>query len=185
MFGFLKRKVQAQEVAEGLFESVQGRASRVDRRMVPDQPQIGLEIINDEWIYFDVLMIDFATFLAFGETPARHVVLDPFSCLVANWLKTRQAPATPVRMGPYFMPEYAILAAEEIEPANKRLQRRLVLYAKAVAAPTNEPRSYNVAVTFSALCGAFADMAHTVGISKYFLGMTAGDSKMLKSLRIA
>jgi hypothetical protein len=94
MFSFFKQRISAQDVAEGYFESIRTNAESDNSNYpIPDEAPLGLEIVKDEWIYFNVFIFDYSTFLAFVETPTRHAILDPFSALVTNWLKNRQAPA--------------------------------------------------------------------------------------------
>jgi hypothetical protein len=185
MFSFLKRKILARDVADVFFDGIHQRAdARHGERLQAHAPSLGHEIVNDEWIYFDVFTFDYATFLAFGETPARQAVLDPFSFLVAAWLKTRQAPPTPIRTTLYLFPgELTTLFPEGAEPAHERLKRRLALYAKAVKAPSEFAGNDKVAHAFSTLCGV-RDISFDGGVAAGFSTLKIEYVKILKSVRI-
>jgi hypothetical protein len=191
MFSFFKQRASPQDIAEGFFESIRDNAeSGYLKKMYPDKAPLGIEIIKDEWIYFDVFSFDFTTFLAFGETPTKHAILNPFSFLIANWLKNRQAPRiTEPRMiitgfdnigNPTFIPE------EEGEPALNRLKRRVLTYSEAMKKPCDLGGNYMIAATFAALCGIdFSDTPYIVGISEYFSSRKIQQTNYLKSLRIS
>jgi len=190
MFSFFKQRASAQDVAEGYFESIRNNAeSGYPKTMFPDEAPLGIEIVKDEWIYFDVFTFDYTTFLAFGETPARHAILNPFSSLVANWLKNRQAPAI---IEPRLIINFDHLdeppnfvAEEECESAHERLKRRILIYAEALKTPCSLGQNYMVALTFAALCGVdFTDTPFIMGISAWFSHLKVEGTKHLKSLRI-
>jgi hypothetical protein len=191
MFSFFKQKASPQDVAEGFFESIRDNAeSGYPKKMLPDEAPLGMEIVKDEWIYFDVFIFDYTTFLAFGETPARHAIQNPFSVLIINWLKNRQAPAITesriiaptfdnIAEGPKF------IAEEEYESAHERLKRRVLIYAETLKTPCSLGQNYMVALTFATLCGVdFTDVPYIMGISAYFSQRKIEQTKYLKSLRI-
>ena len=169
MFSFLKRKVSPVEVAEGYVRSIRRWVDGgYSNRLKPSGESLGPEIVNDEWIYFDVFVVDYVTFLVFGESAARHAVLDPFSSRVTSWLKTRRAPPTPLRICPYLPADVpATFLPEESEPSDGRLKRRLALYANAVRAPSEFGGNDIVAMTFSTLCGV-SDASFDAGVAAYF-----------------
>lgn len=177
----LKLEESACEVAEGFFEHIRRNAEAGQpKKWFPKEASIGLEVIKDEWIYFDVFVFDYVTFHAFGETAARHAVLDPFEFLVANWLKARQAPPTPIRMC-FYPDDIKVFPAEEREPASERLKRRMAMYAEAVQTPNASGVNYMVALTFATLCG-IEDVAEIVGISTFFCHGKLARFNILKSL---
>lgn len=188
MFSFFKQKASSQDVAEALFDKLR-RNSESDYRknMLPDEATLSMELIRDEWLYFDAFILDSATFLAFGETPARHAILDPFSSLVANWLRTRKVLAiTEPRLIIATYEDAAnptILPLEPYESALQRFKRRLSIYAQALKTPCTFGQNYRVAVTFMALCGFDSTgVNYIMGISSYFATASVEYANVLKAL---
>ncbi|MGD0208367.1 MAG: hypothetical protein ABSC89_12245 [Verrucomicrobiota bacterium] len=192
MFSFFKQRESAQDVAEGFFDSIrENTESGYPKKMFPDEAPLGMDLIKDEWIYFDIFIFDYVTFLAFGETPARHAILNPFSSLVTNWLKNRQAP-------PITEPRIIInfdnidkppktFDQEERESAHERLKRRVLIYAEALKTPCSLGQNYMIALTFATLCGVdvIEDNSYVMGISAYFSQRKIEQTKYLKSLRLS
>jgi hypothetical protein len=122
-------------------------------------------IIKNEWLYFRIYIVDLATFLAFGDTPKRQLVLDPFVRNVANWLKNRPAPSI-LEARICLFPDPAnplIFPPENAEPAVKRLNRRIKSYTEATKLE-NEQANMRAQV-FAALCGVSHDIASIVSIN--------------------
>jgi hypothetical protein len=192
MFSFFKQRIPARDVAEGYFESIRENAeSENPNYPVPDKAPLGMEIVKDEWIYFKVFIFDYSTFLAFGETPKRHAILNPFSALITNWLTNRKAPAitesriiapTPDNISE--PPKF--IAEERSESSHERLKRRVLTYAEALKAPCSLGQDYMVALTFVTLCGVdFTDIPYIMSISANFSYLKIEQAKHLKSLRIS
>jgi len=189
MFSFFKQRVSAQDIAKGFFESIREKAeSGYLKKMFPDEAPLGMEVVKHEWIYFDVFIFDYTTFLAFGETPARHAILNPFSSLVANWLKNREAPAI---TEPRILINFDTIdeppksfEKEKRESAHERLKRRVLIYAEALKTPCSLGQNYMVALTFAALCGVdvIEESSYVMGISAYFSHLKIEQTKHLKSL---
>ena len=74
------------------YESDQAFKGNADWKLFRGDSSLDEGIIKDEWLYFEIYLNDLATFLAFGNTPKRQSVLDPFVCNLTSWLKNRPAP---------------------------------------------------------------------------------------------
>jgi DNA-binding response OmpR family regulator len=186
-----KATLPPEEIAEVFFERLKDKAEAgFPKNMFPDEAPLGIELIKDEWIYFSVFIFDYSTFLAFGETPSRRAILNPFSTLVVSWLKTRRAPAVmePRIIAPTFEnaaepPNF--IDEEPSEPSNERLKRRVLTYSEALKTPCSLGQNYMVALTFASLCGVdSSDLPYVTGISSFFSRLKIEQTKILKSYHV-
>jgi hypothetical protein len=194
MFSFFKPKRPAEDLgaADGFLVSLKrsfesGQAFKGDGEWMLFRGYSLLDegIIKDEWLYFKIYIIDFATFLAFGNTPQRQSVLDPFVRNVTNWLKNRPAPSI-LEARICLFPDPAnplIFPPEDAEPAVKRLNRRIKTYADAAKLESEQGNMR--AQVFAALCGVSHDVASLVSINTYLTSFSVSTAKILKENQIA
>lgn len=212
MFSFLNRNAAARNLAEAVFTSIKQEAEAgMPNQVFPEKDPPGvettwsMETIKDEWIYFHVFTFDFTTFLVFGDTPARHAVLDPFIVFVRKWLKSRWAPARPYSLLPQFgihenlfpdgfklnLPSVQVqgdvvtFLSEHSEPAFERLKRRMAIYAAAARSSRERRENHAVALTFTTLCRCHVlDMDYIMAVSKRFSTTKIETANLLRSIQI-
>src|SRR3989442_3721597 len=79
MLSFLKRKITAQDIGQGIAARIQNRfGSNSDNKLLPDNPAVSPDIVRDEWLHFEVFCFDYSTYLAFGEIPTRKAIAHHF-----------------------------------------------------------------------------------------------------------
>jgi hypothetical protein len=185
MLSFLKRKHSGADIAAGLLHSIGESYSAgfpQDRDRLPQNAQIDLNAVRQEWLYFRIFLIDFAAYNALGQTPEKGYVLTPFWRAVESWLGAAPVAALPERLavaggGPRTIP------AEPSEPAFTRLSRRMQQYASAVTAPHPQGESYSVAAVFAASCGDM-DALSILGVAAYFSSVVSQTTEALSKARI-
>jgi hypothetical protein len=193
MFSFFKRKCSAVEVADAIFDSIKRRyesdqafKGNADWQLFRGDSSLDEEIVKDEWLYFEIYLNDLATFLAFGNTPKKQTVLDRFVCNINSWLKNRPAPSIlDERIS--FWPDPAnplIFPPENAEPAVKRLNRRIMMYAETKKVE-KEQGKFNMTVhVFSTLCGVSNNIACLGGINAYLTSHNIEAVKFLTKYQI-
>ena len=193
MFSFLRPKNPAEdfEAADVLFdgikkgfESGQAFKGNAEWQLFRGYSSLDERIIKDEWLYFRIYIVDLATYLAFGDTPKRQSVLDPFVRNITNWLKNRSAPSI-LEARICLFPDPAnplIFPPENAEPAVKRLNRRIKSFAEA-AKIENELGNMRAQV-FAALCGVSHDIASLVSINTYLASLSVETAKVMKKYQI-
>ncbi|HEU5070471.1 MAG TPA: hypothetical protein VFV96_08670 [Verrucomicrobiae bacterium] len=185
MLSFLKRKVSGTEIGAEFFKRLRdGHAAGFaeDREFFPVEAQISRDAVIDEWLYFEVFLVDYSTYLALGRTSEKSKVLDLFWLSIQEWLGAHQVVALPERLavlggGPRSIPP------EKVEYALARLLRRMKTYCSAIQTPHRLGENYSVASVFLNSCGNFNAITVT-GISTLFSSRKIGYVELLKSVRI-
>jgi hypothetical protein len=184
MFSFLERTAAASDIAETLFEKIRKDAEtgEIDRPFLRGAPPADVARIKEEWLYFDVFSIDLFVFIAFGRTPEKKAILDPFYLLIRRWLGDSRVPALPERAGLYGL-ELKTVAGENSEPTLDRLNRRSGLYAEVIREPPPLGEAWGLARIFGILCRSL-DGLDMMEFSALFSNRKLALVKLLKAKRI-
>lgn len=183
MLRFLKSKQRGSDVAAGLLDSIRQSYDAgfiQSRNLFPEDAQIEQDAVQQEWLYFQIFLIDFGVYNALGQTPEKATVLTPFWRLVKAWLESVHVAELPDRLavaGP------RNIAAEPSETAFARASRRVEQYASALASPHAQGKTYSVAAVFAASCGTM-DAACIAGIAAYFSSMVSQLTEAFVKIRV-
>jgi len=185
MFSFSKRKLKGGEVGLGFFDSV--RKARLagypeTEELFPQDAEIGLEAVKDEWLYLEIFTVDFVVFLALGKTPEKAAVLTPFWAELKKWLQLEQVDALLERFS-FLGGDAKSIPAENSETSFERLMRRMQQYSDCISKPHDLGENHSVATTFAALCGDM-DAVTIMGVSSFFSAKKVSLFNALKRLQI-
>jgi len=194
MFSFLKRRISATELADADVEGIQRNvATGYTNRVYPKDCELPIELVKQEWLYFDVFVEDLCVFASFAkrDTRTKNAILDRFWMRIREWLTTIQVPALPERrcidMTEWkLMPPGGIICipAETSETAYDRVRRRGATYGAAIRTPHPLGENYGVAKVFTSLCGGVMNAIDLLAVSTYFHERKVGFAKLVKSYRV-
>ncbi len=188
----LSQPISAIELADVMYEHIQHVSANgyKDHAFPEHGCEISVEMVKQEWLYFDTFTVDFCVFALFKERE-RKAILDRFWSRIGAWLGTIQVPSLPERIAfgcsqwKLLTPEAIgfLIPAEKQETAHDRIKRRAAMYGQVIRTPHPLGENWGIAKIFACACGSM-DGLFIFEIAEYFHWRKMTFAEFVKSYRV-